>query len=234
MVEEKANPTKKELNDDVEKLAAIRIIESGYAKLFGDLAKDLVQQAHLGQDLYSTSSAGDFEPMVWRSGRYKALGQRQGQRSGCGGHNGGRGSGDCGDNSLNRIVSYLQKGDSNMNLVPSIDVTNIDAECYYCRVTGHLSNNCPELPVERRPNRGSGERGSGGRTGTGMFHIRVGLEQHDDGIIPYTWLLRDTCSTSIVSNNPDMFKNIWECLEEEILTVVTNGGNKAFNEIDQY
>ena len=31
-----------------------------------------------------------------------------------------------------------------------------------------------------------------------------------------------------------MFKKIWECLEEERLNVVTNGGNKAFNEICEY
>ena len=77
-----------------------------------------------------------------------------------------------------------------------------------------FSNNCPEVPVERRCNQGSGDRGSGGRTGTGMCHIRVGLAQHDDGIIPYNWLFLDTCSTSRVSKNLDMFKNIWEYLEE--------------------
>ena len=91
---------------------------------------------------------------------------------------------------------------------------------------GHLYNKCPEVPVEQRCNRGAGGRGSGGRTGTVMCHIRVGLAQHDDGIIPYTWLLIGTCSTSSVVNNPDMFKNIWECLEEDRITVVTNGEKK--------
>ena len=47
-----------------------------------------------------------------------------------------------------------------------------------------------------------------------MCHICVLLEQHDDGIIPSTWLLLDTCSHSSVGKNPDMFKNIQECLED--------------------
>ena len=41
-----------------------------------------------------------------------------------------------------------------------------------------------------------------------MGQICVGLTQHDDGIIPSTWLLLDTRSTSSVVINPDMSKNI--------------------------
>ena len=78
MAADKANPTEKEVNNELYKLAAIHMIESGDAKRFGDLAMDLIQQSHLGQDLYPTSSDGAFELMVWRSGRYKELGQRQG------------------------------------------------------------------------------------------------------------------------------------------------------------
>ena len=82
----------------------------------------------------------------------------------------------------------------------------------YCHVPGNLSNKCPEVPVERSFNRRAGDIGSVGRTDTGMCQIRVGLEHHDDGIIPSTWLLLDTCSTSSVDKNPDTFNNIWECL----------------------
>ena len=88
-------------------MSAIHIIYSGDARHFGDLTNDLMQQAHLGQNLYPKSLAGAFELMVWRSGRYQSLGQRQVHRSGCGGHNGGRGNGDCGNNTRNRIVSFL-------------------------------------------------------------------------------------------------------------------------------
>ena len=48
MAADKANPNYKEVNDEVENLEAIHIIESGDAKRFGDLAKDIMQQAHLG------------------------------------------------------------------------------------------------------------------------------------------------------------------------------------------
>ena len=67
-----------------------------------------------------------------------------------------------------------------------------------------------------------------------MFQICVGLAQYDDGVIHSTWLLLDTCSTSSVDKNPNMLNNIRECLEQERHTVVTNGGNKSFNEIGEY
>ena len=109
-------------------LAAIHIIEWGDAKCFGDLAKDLMHQAHLGQDLHLPSSAGAVELMVCRSGRYKSLGQRKVQRGGCGGHNGGRGNGDRGNSPRNSRVSLAQKGESNRNPITGIDRTTIDAE----------------------------------------------------------------------------------------------------------
>ena len=164
-------------------------------------------------DFYPTSLAGAFELMVRRSGRYQELGKRQGQRSGHGSHNGGLGNGDSGNNSCNRIVSFLQQGESNTTPVPSIDRTTIDAEFYYCHVPGHLSNNCPEVSVERCCNRGSGDRGFVGRTCIVMFQICVGLAQYDDGVIHSTWLLLDTCSTSSVDKNPNTINNIRECLE---------------------
>ena len=88
-----------------------------------------MHQAHLGQYLYLTSLAGAFGIMVLRSGRYQALGQRQGQRSGCGGHNGGRVNVDRGNNSFNIIVRFLKQVDSNRTTpVPGIDVNTIDAD----------------------------------------------------------------------------------------------------------
>ena len=104
----------------------------------------------------------------------------------------------------------LQQVESNRTTpVTGIDRTTVDTECYYFHVTDHLSNNCPEVTVERCRNRGAGDRGSGGRTGTGMCQIRVGLAQHDYGIVPYTWLLLDACSTSSVGKNTYMFNKLW-------------------------
>ena len=101
-------------------------------------------------------------------------------------------------------------------------------------MTVHFSNNCPKSPGGLCRNCGAGGRGYVGRTGTGMCQIRVGLAHNDDGFIPSTWLILDTWYTSIVGKNIDMFKNIRGFLEEERLTVVTNGGNRSFNEIGKY
>ena len=67
-----------------------------------------------------------------------------------------------------------------------------------------------------------------------MCQTRIVLAQHDDGIITSTWLLLDTCSTSSVGKNLDIFNNIREFLEEERLTVAINGEKKTFNEIGKY
>ena len=131
-------------------------------------------------------------------------------------------------------MSFLQQREINRTPVTGIERTTIDTECYYFHVPGHLYNNCPKLSVERCGNRGTGGRGYVGRTGTGMCHISVGLAHNDDVIIPSTWLLLDTCSTTSVGNNPDTLKKIRECLEEDILNIVTNGGNKEFNGIGEY
>ena len=64
MAADKANPTEKEVNDEVDKLAAIHIIELGDAKSFGDLAKDIMQHSHLVQDFYPKFSDGAFELTV--------------------------------------------------------------------------------------------------------------------------------------------------------------------------
>ena len=100
-----------------------------------------------------------------------------------------------------------------MTSVPVIGIITIDEECYYFHMTGNLSNNFPEVTVDRRRNRVSGDRGSGGRTGTGMCQICVGLAQNDDGIIPSNWLLIDRFSTTSVGKNPDMSSNIRKILK---------------------
>ena len=134
-----------------------------------------MQQAYLGQDLYPTSLVGAFELMVWHSGSYPSLGQRQGQRSGCCSHNGGRVNGGHCNNPHNCLVFFLQQVESNRTPVPGIDGTTIGAEFYYCHVTGCLSNNFPKVPFERHRNCGSDDRGSVELTGTRMCHICVGL-----------------------------------------------------------
>ena len=55
MAEDKANHTEKEVNNEVDKLVAIHIIKPDDVKRFCELAKYLMQQAHLGQDFYLTS-----------------------------------------------------------------------------------------------------------------------------------------------------------------------------------
>jgi hypothetical protein len=54
---------------------------------------------------------------------------------------------------------------------------------------------------------------------------------HSESLIPKSWLLLDTCSTSSVTNNPDLVHNLRDCSKEEILTVHTNGSTKTFSQL---
>ena len=73
MAEDKAITTEKEVNNKVDKLESTHIIKSGDSKRFGDIAKDLMHQADLVQDLYQTSLSGYSGLMVLCSGRYQEL-----------------------------------------------------------------------------------------------------------------------------------------------------------------
>ena len=86
--------------------------------------------------------------MVWRSGRYQELGQIKLERSGRSGHHCGSDDGDRGKNYRNHRVILLQQGEVNLTSVPVIGIITIDEECYYFHMTGNLSNNFPEVPVE--------------------------------------------------------------------------------------
>jgi hypothetical protein len=50
-------------------------------------------------------------------------------------------------------------------------------------------------------------------------------------MIPKSWILLDTCSTSNCCNNIDLIHNLRDCSDDEQLTVHTNGGIKVFSQV---
>ena len=234
------NPTDQEISIEEEKFRAIHLLQIADSNRYSSLNEDLQNGSFLGRDEYPETTSGTFELMVRRSGRYQALGSNRNHQN---------------DNNVDtpisrsererrRNVQLLQSSDQSSNvcppaadLVPGADGETCELECYYCHSWGHTSPNCTQIPAERRRGgggRGSGTgRGRGGRTGTNMMQVGIGLAQSGENneMIPSSWILLDTCSTSNVSNNLDMVGDVRDCSTAERLTVHTNGGTKIFGKI---
>jgi hypothetical protein len=232
------NPTDQEISIEEERFRAIHLLQIADPQRYSSLNEDLQHGSYLGRDEYPETTSGAFELMVRRSGRYQALGSTRQQQS---------------DNVVDtplsrserrRNVQLLQNSEQTSNtcpptadLVPGVDGETCELECYYCHLWGHTSPNCPQIPAERRRGgggRGNGAgRGRGGRTGTNMMQVGIGLAQsgQNNEMIPSSWILLDTCSTSNVSNNLEMVGDVRNCSADERLTVHTNGGTKIFGKI---
>ena len=98
--------------------------------------------------------------------------------------------------------------------VPGRDGTILlDKRCFRCQKRGHIRPNCSEVAQ------------------TGLLQLRYNFVQSDDhDVIPKSWILLDTCSTSSVGNNPKLVHNIVDCPKSDQLTLVTNGGSQNFTQ----
>ena len=66
------------------------------------------------------------------------------------------------------------------------------------------------------------------QTGTKLARAGVILTQ-SCADIKHAWVLLDTCSTNIVSNNTDLVKEIRTCKNHKKITVLRNRGLKGFD-----
>ena len=90
------------------------------------------------------------------------------------------------------------------------DILHKEIIFYSCNQNGHCLDQCTN------------------HTGTNLAHVGVIITQHC-AANKYTWVILDTCSTNIVSNNTDLVKEIRTCKNHKKITVLTNRGLKSFN-----
>ena len=212
--------TEEEIEIEENKFKAICYIKRGDPNRYTSLLNDLKHAAYVGRDEYPDTPAGAFDLMVRRSGAFTThLGGGGGGRFGGGrgrGFFGGRGSG-------GRGFNFAQNGgrgsDQNQPpagtvLVPGKDGKSIRMQCWGCSKWGHASPNCPER--------------SDGRQGSQYMQIGYGFGQND-GCIPASWVLLDTCSTASVFCNHNLVGDLVVCSEDEELMIRTNGGSKCFD-----
>ena len=98
-------------------------------------------------------------------------------------------------------------------MVPGLDGTTLDLQCYKCFGWGYIALNCPVAnPV-----------------GNQLVMKRLQLTQ--DGVctdIPRSWILLDTCSSNSTSNGTGHVQNITQCFFGKEMTTITNGGPRGF------
>lgn len=65
-----------------------------------------------------------------------------------------------------------------------------------------------------------------------MMQCHIGFAQSDTHVlIPLSWVLLDTCSTSSVSNNTDNVSSIRDCSPNDCLKMFTNGSTTYYDQI---
>ena len=108
------------------------------------------------------------------------------------------------------------------SLIPGRDGTTVNFQCYRCQDFGHLANNYPSSETR--------SRGSTPRSAVGLVQVRLNFAQADN-MIPKSWILLDTCSTSSCCNNLALLSGLKDCTDDTALTIYTNGGQKTFNQV---
>ena len=123
-------------------------------------------------------------------------------------------------------VMFVQHADGDGEkkcFVPGLDgKINTKYTCHFCGEPGHVKYQCPQNPEANQKDKAAGK--------SGISNLMKGylFAQQSSSPIPSLWVLLDTCSTSHVSNNPDLVSNIVNCSVDDRLCMTTNGGKMTY------
>ena len=171
----------------------------------------------MGRDEYPVSVAGTYDLMNRTSGELEK--NKRNTRNSSGGGHGRTGAtfaqsrSNNGNNDVCTEAEPIAGNDG--RLLPHIS-------CYNCGNKGHYAGQCNE--DDRRQN--------SERRGAGFIQLNAGCTFAQSGdknaVINKDWLLLDTCSTDSVCCNLDVVESLRKCQENEVLTIVTNGGSLKY------
>ena len=172
--------TDEEKAKEREKFMAALVIMNSDKKRFDPLKQELINASYVGRNDYPTSTSTAHDLLARRSGRYETVGRRTPFKRGMGRAN------------VGRSYEFLQVPEG-CKLIPGSDGETKPVQCYNCKEWGLFSYNCPSSTASKQ-----------GKNGTSLM-------QHSTSpasMIPKNWVLLDTCSTTSVSNNKYLLKNL--------------------------
>ena len=112
-------------------------------------------------------------------------------------------------------VSFMQSRPEGEQLVKGTDGKIWpETKCFKCLKWAHVASFCPQAI-----------------TNIGHQSLQIGYSLQQ-GMIPETTQLLDTCSTDSCTNNLDLITNVKKCKSGEELLLCTNGGQRLFDQKD--
>ena len=211
----------------IEEYLSMHVIRRSDSVRFGDLQKSLLEGSHRGRNEYPVTLQDVYALMV-RQPKEMQMGNRRGSNRG---------------SNANVMFAMVGKesgsaGSKDENdMVPGTDGRLVENECYICHKKGHISWYCPEAGNTGPPPRDKKSlnctqfgfvQQSGGDKSVKVKGSKV---EKNCNIINPKWILLDTCSTASVCCNRDLVRNVRDCNEDEVLTIVTNGGTQVYKQL---
>ena len=208
--------TRQSVDRAIEKYISMHVIRRSDQGRFGDLQKSLLEGSHRGQDEYPTTLQDVYALMI-RQPKETQIGSRKGGSK---------------NNHGNFMFAMVGKdgdgagGDDGDDLVPGTDGRIIENECYICRKKGHISWYCPEAG-----NTGPPPRNKQNLNCAQFGFVQSGKNVKEEEVIDSNWILLDTCSTVSVCCNQNLVRDVRKCGDDEILTILTNGGSQTYEQM---
>lgn len=202
----------KALSDEFQAVAFIKKLNRRDDR-YGSLFDDFKTEVNLGRDPYPTTMPEAHEIISkYKSSKTRATNtNRNGNRE----RNPNNQQQGNNPNGKSKHHSFAMRAGE--TAVPGTNgVVREDTRCYKCNKIGHIATFCPST------------------NGVAMIQLGISLAQREkDGksLIPPTWVLLDTCSSTTTFCNRDLFKDIRDATSDEMVLLFSDAGSQIYDKI---